>query len=90
MLKHAKRETHMKHEKREKSYDKKTYFCNIYSLDFIRLVFKEKYLQKNVPQSVWKHPLVHYFQYIAMTFRHVFNIFVQNKFISRNFTHNLF
>ena len=33
MLKHAKRETHMKHEKREKSYDKKTYFCNIYSLD---------------------------------------------------------
>ena len=32
MLKHAKRETHMKHEKREKSYDKKTYFCNIYSI----------------------------------------------------------
>ena len=49
---HATPETHMKHEKREKSYDKKTYFCNIYSLDFIRLVFKEKYLQKNVPQSV--------------------------------------
>ena len=29
---HAKPETHMKHEKREKSYDKKTYFCNIYSI----------------------------------------------------------